>query len=295
MCFSPAARFLIVPALSFVTVTGMFAQSHSSKAWEALNRGLEDSNPAKRIQTIVAMSVIQGETQPVAAVEKMLNDKDSGVREAACTTLGEMRSRSTIPKLQRTLNDNAPEVAFAAAKALYAMGNATGREVLIAVVQGDQPDASGVISTSMREMRLKLHDPKALIMLGIAQGAGFLGPFGAGVPIAERLMKDNQASGKTAAVLLLATDTTEGSKSSLRQALKDKNWTVRAAASHAVALRHVTAAYPDLTELLDDKRDEVRYSAAAAMIRLKQPVRKARPIRSPVTAMGHADSTAARP
>ena len=196
MCFSPAARFLILPALSLVTVTGMFAQSHSSKAWEALNRGLEDSNPAKRIQTIVAMSVIQGETQPVAAVEEMLNDKDSGVREAACTTLGEMRSRSTIPKLQRTLNDNAPEVAFAAAKALYAMGNATGREVLIAVVQGDQPDASGVISTSMREMRLKLHDPKALIRLGITQGAGFLGPFGVGVPIAERLMKDNQASGK---------------------------------------------------------------------------------------------------
>ena len=57
------------------------------------------------------------------------------------------------------------------------MGNATGREVLIAVVQGDEPDASGVISTSMREMRLKLHDPKALIRLGITQGAGFLGPF----------------------------------------------------------------------------------------------------------------------
>ena len=103
MCFSPAARFLILPALSLVTVTGMFAQSHSSKAWEALNRGLENSNPAKRIQTIVAMSMIKGETQPVAAVEKMLDDKDSGVREAACTTLGEIRSRSTIPKLQRTL------------------------------------------------------------------------------------------------------------------------------------------------------------------------------------------------
>ena len=93
--------------------------------------------------------------------------------------------------------------------------------------------------------------------------------------MAEQLLKDGPASGKTVAALLLATDKSEESKAAVKTALGDKNWTVRSAALRAASLRDLTELYPDAAALIDDKRDEVKYSAAAAMIRLKQsPARR---------------------
>ena len=262
-------RFLLFIPLALGT---LLAGSPNDRPWQILDAAMQDGNPAKRIDAVLAMGVITRESRSAAALESALKDKDSGVRQAAAATLGEMHAKGSIPKLQAALNDNAPEVVFAAAKALYSMGDPLGRQVLIAVLVGDQSDASGFVTSSVRDAKLKLHDPKALLLLGVNAGAGFaLGPFGAGVPIAERLLKDNQASGKTAAALLLTTDTTEESKRAVKEALGDKNWTVRVAAARATAVRGIGAFYPDIVALMDDKRDEVRYSAAAAAIRLKQP------------------------
>jgi HEAT repeat protein len=241
------------------------------RPWNTLESGLKDVNPAKRIAALTAMSIVKPQPRPVKLIESVLQDKDLGVRQAACTTLGSINSRGSIPLLESAVEDKAPEVVFAAAKALYAMGNPTGRVVLTAILVGDQKDASGFLTTSIRGAKLKLHDPKGLLLLGVNQAAGLLGPMGAGVPIAEELLKDSQSSGKTVAALLLATDTSPESKNAVKLALGDKNWTVRAAAARAVALREIEEYYPDVVALLDDKRDEVTYSAAAAAIRLKQP------------------------
>ncbi len=201
------------------------------------------------------MSLLRPDTRSVALIEEALSDKGAGVREAACATLGEIKARTSIPKLKKALDDSVPEVIFAAAKALYAMDDPTGREVLMDVVIGDQSGASGFVSGSIREAKLTLHDPKALILIGIKGGAGFAGPFGMGVPVAEGLLKDNQASGKTVAALLLATDTTPESLNALKVALTEKNWTVRAAAARAIGTRDATPLYDDVAMLLDDKRD----------------------------------------
>jgi HEAT repeat protein len=260
--------------LSLLTAVCLWGQAPDERPWSTIGGGLKDGNPAKRIAAVIAMSVVKPQPRPVKLIESMLQDKDLGVRQSACTTLGNINSRGSIPLLESALEDKAPEVVFAAAKALYAMGNPAGRLVLTEILLGDQKDASGFVTTSIRGAKLKLHDPKALLLLGVNQAAGLLGPMGAGVPIAEQLMKDGQASGKTVAALMLATDTSADSKNAVKLALGDKNWTVRAAAARAVALREIGEYYPDVTALLDDKRDEVTYSAAAALIRLKQPVAK---------------------
>ncbi|MES1257378.1 MAG: HEAT repeat domain-containing protein [Acidobacteriota bacterium] len=256
----------------------VFAQPTVESAWQTLDAAMKDGNPAKRIAAVVAMSVVKPQAKPVALIEGMLEDGDLGVRQAACNTLGDIRSRASIPQLRKMLDDKAPEVIFASAKALYLMGDPAGREVLSEVLLGEQKGASGFVSTSIRGAKLKLHDPKALLLIGVNQAAAFLGPAGAGVPVAEELLKDGQASGKTVAALLLATDTTAESRAAVRAALSDKNWTVRAAALRAIALRDLTELYADAALLLDDKRDEVKDSAAAAMIRLRQgPARRALP------------------
>lgn len=263
-----------------------FAQPSEELAWQTLTDGLKDGNPVKRIAAVVAMSVIRPQPKSVGMVEGVMDDKDYGVRQAACDTLGSVKSRTSIPKLKTMLDDKAPEVIFAAAKALYAMGDPAGRQVLSDILIGEQKGSSGFLPASMRDARLKLHDPKALLLVGVNSAAGFLGPAGAGVPVAEQLLKDGQASGKTVAALLLATDTSAESKAAVKEALNDKNWTVRSAALRATSLRDLTELFPEVSVLLDDKRDEVKYSAAAAMIRLKQapgrraPVKKAAPAKS---------------
>jgi hypothetical protein len=45
---------------------------------------------------------------------------------------------------------------------------------------------------------------------------------------------------------------------------------VRVAAIRSAAMLDLTADYRDIEALLEDKRDEVRYAAAGAMVRLKQ-------------------------
>jgi HEAT repeat protein len=248
----------------------LFAESPENRAWTTLDSGLKDGNPAKRVAAVLAMSEMKPQPRPVKMIEAMLQDKDFGVRQAACSTLGDMKARASIPALEAAVEDKAPEVVFAAAKALYAMGEATGRDILIEILLGDQKGSSGFVSTSIRDAKLKLHDPKALLLVGVNQAAGLLGPMGAAVPVTEQLLKDSQSSGKTIAALLLATDKSAASKNAVKLALADKNWTVRAAACRAIALRGMGEFYGDLATLLDDKRHEVTYSAAAAMIRLKQ-------------------------
>lgn len=259
-----------VLAIAFFA-TQVFAQTPDSRAWELIDQGVHNTNPIKRRQCVVAMGVIRPQPMAVALLESALDDRNLGVREAACITLGEIDSRSSIPKLQMALADAAPEVIFAAAKALYTMGDSTGRQVLTAILSGDQKDASGFFSSSVYDAKTKLHDPRALILLGVREGSGLAGPFGAGVPFALDLMKDKQSSGKTVAALLLATDRTPETQRALKDALSEKNWTVRAAAARAIALRDATDLYDDLALLLEDKRDEVRFAASAALVRLKQP------------------------
>lgn len=211
-------------------------------------------------------------------LEPLLEDKDPGVRQTACSVLGEMKSKASIPKLKAVLSDKAPEVVFAAAKALYALEDPAGRAVLEEILAGEQKDSSGFLSSSIHDAHLKIYDPKSLVMIGVNQASGLLGPFGAAVPLAEQLLKDGQASGKTVAALMLATDKSPDSKPALHSALADKNWTVRVAALRAVALRDLTEYFDAVASMVtDDKREEVRYAAAAAAIRLKQVPETAKP------------------
>jgi len=266
--------------LLFIFTLPLLGQEPLDHAWQVLDRGLHDSNPAKRVQAVTSMGIMRPQPKSVTLVESAFEDKDYSVRQAACAAVAQMKSRQSITKLHNALNDKAPEVVFAAAKALYDLGDPTGREVLVAVLLGDQADSSGFFASSMHDMKAKMHDPKGLVMVGVKAGAGvFLGPASAGIGVAEGLLKDANASGKTVAAALLADDKTPEASSAIRQALGDKNWTVRAAAARALALAGSMRDFKEIAALLDDKREEVQYSAAAAVIRLKQPAYFAQPAR----------------
>ena len=217
--------------LCYLTAGLAFGQPSEELAWQTLTDGFEGRQSGQEDCRRGGDECDPSAAEGGGMVEGVLDGQGFGVRQAACDTLGDIKSRTSIPKLKTVLDDKAPEVIFAAAKALYAMGDPAGREVLSDILIGDQKDASGFLTASMRDARLKLHDPKALLLVGVNQAAGFLGPAGAGVPVAEQLLKDGQASGKTVAALLLATDTYGGIENAVKAALNDKNWTVRSAAA----------------------------------------------------------------
>src|SRR5712691_6462876 len=107
----------------------VFARPPDVVAWETLNNGFQDNDPAHRKKAIEALGIIGAVPEAVQQVEKGLHDKDMLVRQTAAATLGEMGSRDAIPYLQAALDDNSPEVSFTAAKALWALGDTNSREI----------------------------------------------------------------------------------------------------------------------------------------------------------------------
>jgi len=121
----------------------------------------------------------------------------------------------------------------------------------------------------LQQLHEVLHDPKALAELGSEQAAGaFLGPAGFGVTAAIELAKDKAAPARAISARLLADDTSDDAREVLREALQDKSWIVRAAAAEALGVHGSLKDVTTLVPLLDDQQKEVRYRAAAAIVRV---------------------------
>lgn len=261
------------PFLLLCFVSSLFgATSAETSAWEVLNHALSESNPAKRVQAITALSSIGDAPHVFDLLEAGLNDKDAMVRQSAAAVLGEARVLPAIPLLKKALDDDSAEVSFTAARSLWEMGDRSGREILWAVLAGEQKTGPGMIEGGIRDAKSKLHNPRALAKIGIDQAAGFLGPFSMGVWFAEDLMKDKGAPARALSAKLLASDTEASTAEQLEQALEDKNPAVRAAAARAIGARAKPEKIAKLEPLLTDSNDGVRDMAAAAIIRLSQPL-----------------------
>jgi len=95
--------------------------------WEILKDGLKDKNPEVRRQAVTAVGSIGLAPDAIKLVEGALQDADPYVRQTAAAELGEMKSKQSIPALKAELDDPAGEVAFAAAKSLWDLGDRAGR------------------------------------------------------------------------------------------------------------------------------------------------------------------------
>jgi HEAT repeat protein len=188
--------------------------------------------------------------------------------------------------LQKALDSDVPEVSFAAAKALWTLQEPAGREALISVLSGETKTSSGFITRQKRDALRMLHTHKTAFLFEISQGAN-LAPvpgLGAGVSSVQGILSDASVSGRAATALMLGTDPDPRVLQALRDALEDKDWSVRAAAVHSIALRNNPALEADLIPLFDDKKEAVRTRAAGGYLRLewiKATPAKVRPKQQP--------------
>ncbi len=77
-----------------------------------------------------------------------------------------MKSRQSFPALKAALDDPAGEVGFAAAKALWDMGDKTGRGFIEDVVAGQQRATDGGVKGALRRADRLRYDPKEMAVLG---------------------------------------------------------------------------------------------------------------------------------
>jgi HEAT repeat protein len=80
--------------------------------------------------------------------------------------------------------------------------------------------------------------------------------------------KRSTAPTRAAAARELAGDPDPRSGHALAKVVSDKDWSVRAAAIEAIAKRGDPALLVDIVPAMSDRKDVVRYSAAAGVLRL---------------------------
>ena len=239
-------------------------------AWEVLKQGLAEKNLDKHRQALTATGSIGVAPEAVQLVEQALKDMDPLIRQTAAAELGQMKSTQSIPALKAALDDSDGQVAFAAAKALWDMGDKSGRSLVEDVITGDEKTSEGLISGAKRDAQRKMHDPKALALMGLKEASGaLLGPFNIGIVAAEQAFKDGSAGGRTLAVALLSDDCDAQTLSLLDWSFtNDKSWTVRAAAAKGLGKCGSSDSIPKLETALSDSHEAVKAMSAAAIIRL---------------------------
>lgn len=248
------------------------AESTRDRAREVLENSLKDKNPDTRMHAVQALGLVSPNEPYLSQLEAMLDDKDVPVRLAAITSLVDLRNKRTVPTLLKALDSDVPEVSFAAAKALWALDDPAGHEALVAVLSGDSKTSSGFITKQKRDALRMLHTPQTLFLFAVKEGANFapVPGLGAGISSLQGLLSDPGVSGRAATALLLSLDKSSEVLQALQDALGDSDWSVRAAAVHAIALRNDPTLVGSLIPLLDDKKEAVRDRAAAGYLRLEE-------------------------
>jgi HEAT repeat protein len=255
------------------------ANAAEEQARAILQTALKDRNPDIRKQAATALS-LAGSREPFSSqLEGLLADKDVEVRLAAVSSLAEVKNKRGMEALHKALDDEVPEVSFAAAKALWGQQDPTGKEALLAVLSGETKVASGFLTKQKRDALRMLHTPRTLFLFAVRQGVGMapVPGLGEGISSMQGILSDPGVSGRAMAALLIGKEKDQATLDALREALSDKDASVRAAAVHSMALRNDPALQADLAPLLEDKKESVRLRAAAGYLRLETLKNRRRP------------------
>jgi HEAT repeat protein len=124
---------------------------NQDRARSLLENSLKDKNPETRTHAVQSLGLVSAGEPYLSELEAMIADKDVGVRLAAIASLVDLKSDRTTPALGKALDSDVPEVSFAAAKALWTLGDASGREALFSVLGGETKSASGFITKEKRD------------------------------------------------------------------------------------------------------------------------------------------------
>jgi HEAT repeat protein len=242
------------------------AETPQQRAWQTLQTGTTEKDPELRALAVGTLGLALHNSRAAAMAEKALQDEKPGVRAAGARALGEMLSAASIPKLRKALADQEHVVIMAAAHALVQLKDPVGYELYYSVLTGERKKGQNFISQEMDILK----DPRKVAEFSLEEGMGFIPYGGYGLSAIELLKKEEEdkSSAKAVAAKVLATDPDPQSREALVRAVSDKSWVVREAALVAIAKRADPTLLAGILGAVGDENDHVRYTAAAAVIRL---------------------------
>ena len=255
-------NFLLLFLVAFSSASA--AQTRKERSWQLLEAGAGSKNFSTRAVAVRVLGLLPADAHALAIAEKALQDDDASVRTAAAAALGQIGIKRAIPDLRELLNDPDTGVVLAAAHALTALGDETGYDVYY-VILTRQRKAGG--SAPQDEKKI-LKDRKQMAKLGFEQGIGYIPFAGYGYGAIRALTKDDTSPVRAGAAKALANDPDAASGTALAEATWDHSWIVRAAALDALARRGDPSVLPQIEHALGSGHDAVKFTAAAATIRL---------------------------
>ena len=277
-------RFWLLMMLGTSLAFGQAATpDNDPRCKDLLNAAIHDKNPDVRKAAAEALSLMGFRDNVLETLAPMLDDHDFTVRIATVTSLGDLKDRRTLPLLKKALHDPIAEVDFAAAKVLYQLRDPEGTQFLLDVVSGESKASSNYFNKEKRSALHMLHTPTKLFIYLGTQAAGMapVPGLGIGISSAEGILMDPDTSARGASLLLMGNSNDPRLADAVASALGEKDWSLRAAAVHLIAIHPFPAYRGKLVPLLDDKKGAVRLRAAAAYIRLSHettPMAPRRPL-----------------
>ena len=263
--------------LLLVSTAAAFGQGPADEAWTILQTGAANNSTDHRAATMRVLQLIPGNAKAVAMAEKGLQDKESEVRGAAALSLGAMRSKSAVPALVAAAkSDKEGAVLMAAAKALLELGEEKGYSVYYAVLTGQRKTGESLVGDEEKQLNDLLKNPKQMEEMAFEQGMGFV-PFGGIGLRAFNVIHASEEKGpilKATSIRILAKDPDARTEKALVAATADTHWLVRAAAYDALARRGHPTVLPELAAGLKDDNEEVKLTAAAAVVHLSSLTKK---------------------
>jgi HEAT repeat protein len=277
-------------ALAVLSVTmGFAADSLPAQCWSILHAGVASEKAETRQQAAAAVGGVGLAPEPVSILEKLLTDVDPDVRQTAAVTLGQMKARHAIPVLRNAMNDEDPGVAFFAARALWDMGDLSGRDLLEEVMGKERSAAvgGGGVQGAVRQAKKELKNPRFLALQGAKATAGFvIGPFALGIGPAAELLKDSGAAARASSANLLAQHCNVESREAMEKRLAaESSVAVKIAIARSLGECGEKASIPILQAYLPDTRDGLKMMSAAAILRLS--TNSAAPVSKKQVSSGH--------
>jgi HEAT repeat protein len=263
------------------------ALSARERAWQILHDALQLDNAEKRAKAVTALGLLKSNAEAEKLATAALKDDKGDVRAAAATALGSMHAVGAKGALEAALDDNEPAVVLAVANSLLLLKDSNfAYDIYYGVLTGTMRTNKGVIREQIKDQLKTLHDKKKIAELGLEQGVGFIPYGGLGYGMVKTLVKNDNSPVRAAAARILAHDPDPASANALIDATQDKNWVVRQAALEAIAERGDRSLIPKIVPALDDDKDEVRFTAAACVVRLSAMPAKRRVPASSVASVG---------
>ena len=266
-----SSLYVICFVLTWASVFTCLAQddieSPKHKAWDLLQTAAFSKRTAERTNGIRALGLLRDNTHARELAGSALHDPNPDVRVAGATALGKMRAAESVPKLEQALADKKVAVVMAAANSLRELkDDKTAYAIYYDLLMGERKSGDGLIAQQIDTLK----NPKELAKIGVSEGVGFIPFAGIGWDAWRTMHKKDPNPVRAVAATYLAHDPDPATSKALVKATQDKNWIVRAAAIEAIAERGDPSLLRKIEPKLADRQPKVRYSAAAAIIRLSE-------------------------